>query len=126
METKKIQIRVISMEGALEEFVRVFAETEKGIVKKRIPTISFESFKAFQDVFTPKRLELLCTIRSKKPDSIKNLSEISHRDFKNVYHDVKTLEKIGLVRLEKNGAGLMPKVLYDEIELDIKIPLIAS
>lgn len=123
MATKKIKITIRSLEDSFKEAKKFASEIDKGIFKKHTPVISFSNFKIYKKMLTEKRLELLRTIKSKKPETIKQLSIIINRDFKNVYDDVKMIETIGLLKLKKTNLGLMPVVLYDEIDIDIKIPL---
>ena len=68
-------------------------------------------------------MDLLKVIKSEKPETIKELSKIVKRDFKNVYEDLKMFETLDLVKLKKSDAGLKPIVNYDEIDMDIKVPL---
>jgi len=123
MAIKKIKITIKSLEDSFKESRKVAREIDRGIFKKHTPIINFTDFKTYKKMLTEKRLELLSTIRFKKPETIKQLSIITQRDFKNVYDDVKMIETIGLLKLKKTNLGLMPVVLYDEIDIDIKIPL---
>ena len=123
MAKKKIKIRIRSLEESFEESRKFASDLDKGIIRKHTPTLGFASYKIYKKMLTEKRLKLLGIIKAKKPKSIKGLSAISNRDFKNVYDDVKMLESLGLVRLKKAHNGLTPIVLYDEIDIDIKIPL---
>ena len=123
MAIKKVKITIKSLKESFDEDRKFFADLDKGIFKKHIPEINFESFKIYKKILTPKRLELLKIIRLKKPKTIKDLSEIAQRDFKNIYEDVKMLETLDLLKLKKSDSGLKPMVNYDEIDMDIKIPL---
>jgi len=126
MAKKKIKIRIESLEESFKEAKKFAREFDRGIIKKHTPTLGFANYKIYKKILTEKRLELLRTIKTKKPRSIKELAKISKRDFKNVYDDVKILEAQGLVKLKKIASRLTPIVLYDEIDIDIKIPLNVS
>jgi len=123
MAVKKIKITIKSVESSFKEAERVASELDKGIFKKRIPTISFENFETYKRLLTPRRLELLQVIKANSPRTIQELASVSSRDFKNVYEDVKILKIIGLIKLKKSGPGLTPIVKYTEIDMHIKIPL---
>jgi len=123
MATKKVRITIRSLKESSEEFKEVAREIDKGIFKPRTPTIGFENFDVYIRAFTPKRMELLQKIISKKPKTISELARITNRDFKNVHSDIKLLEEYDLVKLKKTNSGLMPVALYDEIDIDIKISL---
>nr|MBI4156283.1 hypothetical protein [Candidatus Woesearchaeota archaeon] len=126
MAIKKIKITVSSLKESFEEDRKFFADIDNGIFKKYTPEINFESFKTYKKFLTPKRLELLKVIKLRKPKNIKELSEITKRDFKNIYEDVKILETLDLLKLKKSDSGLKPIVNYDEINMNIKIPLQAK
>ena len=125
MEIKKIKIRVMSLEESSKEAIEVAREIDKGIFKKRTPAISFENFEVYLRTFTQKRMNLLKIIGSKKPKTISELTNITKRNFKNIHSDIKILKTYGLIKLEKSNLGLMPIALYDEVDIDIKIPLTA-
>ncbi|MEK6951839.1 MAG: hypothetical protein AABX29_02385 [Nanoarchaeota archaeon] len=123
MAIKKIKITMGKLEKSFREDKKFFSNLDKGIIKKHTPTINFENFDIYKKILTPKRLELLKFIKSKKPKTIKALSIEINRDFKNVYDDVKLLESVGLIELKKSDLGLVPVTIYDEIEMNIRIPL---
>lgn len=123
MTIKKIKIIIGELGDSFREDKKFFSELDKGIIKKHTPTINFENFEIYKKILTPRRLELLKFIKSKKPKTIKALSVEIKRDFKNVYDDVKLLESVGLVELKKSELGLVPVTIYDEIEMNIRIPL---
>lgn len=64
---------------------------------------------------TPRRIELMDQISRHRADSINELATTINRDVKNVYNDLKTLESLGFVRLEKEGRRLVPDLLVKEI-----------
>lgn len=66
---------------------------------------------------TAKRLELLNTIVEMPTNSINELAQNSERDVKNVYNDLLVLEKLGLVRLIKEGRNMRPESLVQEITI---------
>ncbi len=43
------------------------------------------------------------------------------RDIKNVSEDIKMLQQIGLVSIEKEGKSFMPQVGFDEIDLRVAL-----
>src|SRR3989344_2999064 len=123
MVIKKIKISIKSLEDSFREARKVASEIDRGIFKRRMPEINFESFEIYKKTFTPKRIELLQIIKSRNPKTIKELSLMAQRDFKNVYSDLKLLKMYDLVKLKKTTQGLMPRIAYDEIILDMRIPL---
>lgn len=121
MRIKKIKITVMNLEDSFKESKKIATEIDKGIFKRHTPIINFTDFETYKKMLTPKRLEILKTTKSKTPKNIRELANITKRDFKNVYEDVRILKDLGMIKLKKTVDGLMPIAIYDEIE--IRIPL---
>lgn len=66
---------------------------------------------------TVKRIELIDFISKTRINSINNLASKIGRDVKNVYKDLKILERMGLVRLVKQGKRIIPESLVKEITI---------
>jgi predicted transcriptional regulator len=64
---------------------------------------------------TPRRMELMDQMSRHRANSINELAIRVERDVKNVYNDLKTLERLGFVRLVKEGRRLVPDLLVKEI-----------
>ena len=68
---------------------------------------------------TPPRIELLDRLAVGRASSINELADILGRNVKNVYHDVKFLERIGFIRLSKEGRGMVPELLVQELTISL-------
>ena len=53
-------------------------------------------------MLSEKRLELLRTVKHRKPDSVYELAKLLGRPLRAVQYDVKVLSELGLIELEKN------------------------
>ncbi len=72
-------------------------------------------------LLTPKRLELLYSLASVRPESINDLAQKTRRDVKNVYEDLKALRILGFVSFKKRGRrNIVPETLVEEITLLIR------
>jgi DNA-binding transcriptional ArsR family regulator len=72
-------------------------------------------------LLTPKRLELLYSLASLRPESINDLAHKTRRDVKNVYQDLKMLKTLGFVSFKKRGKrNIVPETLVEEITLLIR------
>ncbi len=69
--------------------------------------IAVDSPGIFADL-TPKRLEILEYVRMHNVKSIKDLAQELDRNYKNVYDDLKSMEKWGLVSLPRRGRDKKP------------------
>lgn len=121
MRVKKIKIGIKDLKTALEDFVKTGEAIERGEKVKKESGVYFTSFEAFRKVLTPKRLELLHTIKTRKPSSIRELARMAKRDVKNVADDVKYLEQIGLIEKKETNHKTAPVTKYDRIALEIAV-----
>jgi predicted transcriptional regulator len=121
MKVKKIKIGIKDVKSVLEDFVKTGEAIERGEKVKKETGIYFTSLEAFRKAFTPKRLELLHIIKTKKPSSINELARFAKRDIKNVADDVKHLERIGFIVIEEGKRRSTPVVKYDKINLEIAV-----
>ena len=69
------------------------------------------------NAITQKRMELLEYLATHRVDSIRELSLSLKRDYKNVYDDVKALERFELIRLERAGKNLRPITQTERISI---------
>ena len=121
MKVKKIKIGIKSLEEVLDDTKIVMEKLERGENVKKQTGIYFTSIEAFRKALTPKRLELLHLIKTKKPSSINELARIAKRNIKNVADDVKHLERIGFIVIEAGTSKSTPVVKYDKINLEISV-----
>ncbi len=68
---------------------------------------------------TSSRIELLDRLVVSRASSINELAGILNRNVKNVYNDIKFLERIGFVRLSKEGRGFVPELLVQELTISL-------
>lgn len=86
------------------------------------PDVWFTSVESFAKVLSDRNRALLATIAAKRPDSIDALATLSGRAKSNLSRTLRTMERYGLVRLEK-GAGRKrkPVVTFGRVELRLKV-----
>ena len=68
-------------------------------------------------LLTPRRLELLDFLGAEPVSSINDLAKKLGRDVKNVYTDLKILEKLGFISLRQEGRSLVPEQIVFEINI---------
>ena len=124
MKVKNIKIAIKSTEAFLEEAKSTMKKIMAGEKVSRKKGLYFENLDAMRKALTPKRLELLHTIKEKRPQSVYKLAKLMNRDLKNVTQDLAFLERLGLVELKKTKdkrAKTTPSVEYDKILLEIAV-----
>jgi predicted transcriptional regulator len=86
------------------------------------PDIWFSSVESFAKVLSEKNRALLSLIADKRPNSIDALAAASGRAKSNLSRTLRTMERYGLVRLEKGkGRKLRPVVTFGRVELSLKV-----
>lgn len=83
--------------------------------------LSLPDEQALARVLSAKNLELLRTIVTDEPESVRDLARQVDRDIKNVSTAVNELEALGLLEFETAGRAKRPVVWYDDIEIDIQL-----
>lgn len=68
-------------------------------------------------MLTPRRMEMLDQLSRLQARSINDLAAKIGRDVKNVYNDLKVLERLGFVRLARQGRRIQPELLVQEVTL---------
>jgi predicted transcriptional regulator len=113
----KVAIRGIDSYFAEAEKVLQAADNGKFPVKP-VERMYFNDVKTFLRYITPKRFELLDRLHQSGAMSIRALTKVLGRHYKNVYDDVKMLEEIGLIEQTEEGLFCVP---WNEIETTLKL-----
>lgn len=124
MRIKNIKIGITSTRKILDEAKGVMEAIQRGESPPKSIGIYFENIRTLESVLTEKKLNLLRTIKERKPKSIYELAKILQRDTKNVNDDVNKLSELGFITLTKSKEGrvrVKPAVEYDKILLEIPI-----
>jgi len=83
--------------------------------------INFENPSDLRALLTDRRVELLRSIMTDRPDSIRQLAERLDRDVKSVHDDLQVLTDYDIVHFEQAGRAKRPFVPYDSIEVNLEI-----
>jgi len=109
MDTNKaIRIGIMSQERIRERMLNI----AKGVYKPEPsePKIWFTSMRSLAEVLSDENRALLHVIKDIKPNSIKELSEVTGRKPSNLSRTLKTLENYGIVELIKESKQVKPIV----------------
>jgi predicted transcriptional regulator len=84
------------------------------------PKVWFTSIESVAKVLSEKNRELLAVIAAEEPDSLQALADRTGRAKSNLSRTLKTMERYGLVRLERHGArSVAPRSTADRVIVDI-------
>ncbi len=101
------------------EFVAAWKRAAKGrAVRAPAEGVYFADFATMMKFLTPRRLELVQTLRAVGPVTVRALAQKLKRDYKNVHGDVQLLKRIGLIESE----AARVHVPWDVIRLHTEIP----
>ncbi|MEN5300108.1 helix-turn-helix domain-containing protein [Brucella sp. TWI559] len=85
------------------------------------PKVWFTSTESFAKVLSAGNRELLRIIAEQAPGSVEELSDITGRAKSNLSRTLKTMVGYGLIRMERSGRKLAPKVIHDRVALDLPL-----
>jgi len=88
---------------------------------RSLRVINFQNPSDLRALLTDRRIELLRSIMTKRPDSIRQLAERVDRDIKSVHDDLQVLVEYDIVHFEQSGRAKRPFVPYDSIEINLEI-----
>lgn len=114
-----IKVAVESDTGFFAE-ARRFARELDGGWRPAEPVVRlyFDDLPALLRCLTPKRFELLTRLRTRGHSSISALARDLGRQYRNVYDDVKTLERLGLITKDAGGRVF---VAWDELDATFRL-----
>jgi predicted transcriptional regulator len=86
--------------------------------QKDEPKIWFESIKSMAQVLSNDNQNLLKTILDNKPQSLKELEDLTGRAKSNLSRTLKTLARYGIVELHKENNALVPEVKATQFNVE--------
>jgi len=86
------------------------------------PKVWFPSAESLVRVLSDKNRSLLATIRDSQPQSLSDLAEMTGRKKSNLSRTLKTMERYGIVKLERTAKGrVVPRVPYAGVTVDMAL-----
>ncbi len=118
-EQRQIKIGIRSDKRLFDELKRLADRLDDGwMPDKPVERLYFDNLPALLKHLTPKRFELLSELRRLGHTSINALAKHLHRQYRNVFDDVKAMERLGLVEKDKSGHFYVP---WDEIDATFRL-----
>jgi len=109
MVKKQIKLEVKGERESAREFVEAWNRAERGMAPEPpVDRLYFRDLGTLLKFLTPKRLEALKVLHEKGPMSVRALAKSLRRDYKNVYRDMQTMERAGLVSRSEEGLLKVP------------------
>lgn len=113
MSKQHIHIGVEDANRGFERFIKAWHKAEAGEIEQAEVHLNFEDFAKLASILTPKRLELMKTLRKDGPLSVRALAKQLQRDYKNVHVDASSLENVDLIQRNEEGLLIAPWDVID-------------
>lgn len=85
------------------------------------PTAWFVSTESFSKVLSAPNREMLRLIGQEKPDSLDALAAMTGRQKSNLSRTLKAMAGYGLIRMERDGRKLAPRLIHDRVVLELPL-----
>jgi predicted transcriptional regulator len=119
-ERRVLRIEISTPQAAMEAFAQTWERLERGEAVIPIESIGFESLSEMLSTLTPRRWELIQTVKRRGPTPIGDLVEPVEHDQTSSRTDVGTLVDLGILEIDDRQRVFVP---WDEI--DLRVPLAA-
>jgi len=116
MAKKTIKIGIISRENYKNRTIAVARGDHKPT--KGEPKVWFESVQSMAQVLSSENQELLRIILEQKPESLKQLEDVSGRKRSNLSRTLRTLSRYGIVELVKQKRAVKPLVKATDFKVE--------
>lgn len=101
---------------------RTLERIERWEAGEKVPrVVNFENPADLRALLTDRRIELLRSVMTERPESIRQLADRIERDVKSVHSDLQVLAEYDVVRFESDGRAKRPFVPYETIEIALEI-----
>lgn len=117
--SKKIKIGIMSREEYRKRTIAIAKGEYKP--KRGEPKIWFESFNSMARILSDENQSLLQMIIEEHPQSLKELEALSGRKSSNLSRTLKTLERFGIVELNKENRTLIPVVKASSFQVEVDL-----
>lgn len=113
MTKRHIHMGTEAPDRGFDRFVDAWQRAERGEQSETEIHLNFADFSMLLAVMTPRRLDVLKTLRQQGPMSVRALATILSQDYKNVHADTRALEEVGLLERRESGALQAPWDVID-------------
>jgi predicted transcriptional regulator len=116
-----LEVRVQPTEELEDEVLEKVEAAEGGEDVEPLRVLNLPNKRELSRLMSEKNLELLEAIKEEAPSSMRELSKIVDRDFREVHRNLKELEKLEVVEFEEKGQSKKPVVGFDSIEVNVDL-----
>ncbi len=85
------------------------------------PKVWFTSLESLGQVLSSGNIKLLQVIASRKPGSLQELAELTGKQKSNLSRTLKTMERCGIIRFERDQSRRVPIVVHQRFVLEFSL-----
>lgn len=93
----ELRLHVTSLDGFFADAASAAARIDAGDISRQPETIAFETMDLFLETMTSDRWRLLQALKVAGTVSVRSLSQLLERDYREVHSDVRALIEAGLI-----------------------------
>jgi len=117
MKQRQVLIGIRTEQEQANEVMDAWKRAEQGLpAEEPIDRLYFLDMASLMKVLSPKRMELLKTLRTLGATNIRQLAMKLGRNYSNVYQDVTELSAVGLIEMPKKNRYVVP---WELITIDL-------
>lgn len=116
-----LRITSVPWETWKEESMEAIRRVEEGEATGHRARLNFHDPTQIQRILTPRRLELLRSVMTDTPESIRGLADRLDRNVSDVHEDVQLLAEYDIIQLQAEGRAKRPMVPYGEIRIEVRL-----
>lgn len=117
MTQRQLLIGIRTEQEQANEVMESWQRTEQGLLPEEpVDRLYFLDMASLMKVLSPKRMELLKTLRSMGANNIRQLAMKLGRNYSNVHQDVTELSAVGLIEMSKKNRYIVP---WELITIDL-------
>jgi predicted transcriptional regulator len=117
MTQRQLLIGIKTEQEQANEVMDAWKRAEQGLPPEEpVDRLYFLDMNSLMKVLSPKRMELLKTLRSMGTTNIRQLAMNLGRNYSNVYQDVTALSAVGLIEMPKKNRYIVP---WELITIDL-------
>ena len=93
-------------------------EMVRSLARGGMTGVQVISWESAQTALTPKRREIIETLRAEDVDSVRALARLLDRDKSPVSQDLSKLAELGIVRYEERGSAKSPQLTQEHVVVE--------
>ena len=117
-----LHVKYMEPDEALEEPLEGIRSMKEGEEPEDTPMVVVTTKKDLNRVTRDTTIDLINAIAEHEPASIRETARLVDRSPIDVKKNLDDLERIGLVRFEREGGAKRPVVWYNKLDLEVPVP----